>query len=96
MKNWERRIRDKANRGSGEGAKRRIADTPRHSYAGTSPHPYPGVRKYPNGDIQCTGWNDRIDMAVCITRSIRHPGKCANCAIRIAEKEDKTWKDRQS
>jgi hypothetical protein len=34
---------------------------------------------FANGDIWCAGWADRIDRAVCVTRSYRQPGICAGC-----------------
>jgi hypothetical protein len=35
--------------------------------------------KYANGDVDCIGWQDRIDMAVCITRNLRQPKRCRGC-----------------
>lgn len=37
--------------------------------------------RYPNGDVQCTGWSDRIDLSVCIARNIRQPQKCEGCPL---------------
>jgi len=35
----------------------------------------------PNGDVQCAGWSDRIDLSVCIIRNIRQPEKCEGCPL---------------
>ena len=39
--------------------------------------------RYPNGDLQCVEWKDRIDLAVCITRSTRDPERCARCPFNL-------------
>ena len=37
--------------------------------------------RYANKDVLCPGWDDRIDLAVCIARSARHPERCAGCPV---------------
>ena len=32
-------------------------------------------RGYANGDVDCIGWQDRIDICVCMVRNLRQPEK---------------------
>jgi hypothetical protein len=48
-------------------------------------NPAPVQDKYANGDVQCAGWKDRIDISVCIVRGIRQPQRCsaASCKLNL-------------
>lgn len=37
-------------------------------------------RGYANGDVDCIGWQDRIDICVCMVRNLRQPEKCKGCS----------------
>jgi hypothetical protein len=39
--------------------------------------------RYPNGDVWCQHYGDRIDHAVCITRGVRQPEKCKGCPLNL-------------
>ncbi|OPY02564.1 MAG: hypothetical protein A4E60_00973 [Syntrophorhabdus sp. PtaB.Bin047] len=39
--------------------------------------------RYPNGDVWCQQYSDRIDHAVCITRAVRHPEMCKGCPLNL-------------
>jgi hypothetical protein len=52
-------------------------------YVSPKPEPDINFKRYPNLDVQCTGWGDRIDMYVCITRSMRHPDRCRECPANL-------------
>jgi len=39
--------------------------------------------KYPNGDIWCKRWDDRIDRYVCIARTTVFPDRCSGCPANL-------------
>jgi len=38
-------------------------------------------RGYANGDVDCIGWQDRIDICVCMVRNLMQPEKCTGCQV---------------
>ncbi len=50
-------------------------------HPGRSGSPTGNPIRYPNGDVQCRGWGDRINFPVCVVRSFRQPEKCKGCPL---------------